>query len=59
MGAILGGQARLQKDGVDVFLTESVGGGIPKIEGPIAALRDYVMQRYDKGLNKCERILAA
>tara|TARA_Y100000310_G_scaffold278642_1_gene297204 strand:+ start:21687 stop:22118 length:432 start_codon:yes stop_codon:yes gene_type:complete len=71
VGHILGTGAKVQKDNVYGVLMQAQGAQpheqdghifldmkeLPKIEGNIAALRDYIMQRYDFGVQACEKIL--
>jgi|GEM_PF-5810640 len=61
-GRILGAGAKVQKDAVYGVLIESMGGIRPildqGINGHLALLRDYIMERYETGVTKCEVILA-
>lgn len=57
VGYILGAGAKMQKDNVYAVLTLGIGEIFPKIEGYVAVLRDYIMERFDKGVKRCEYAL--
>ncbi len=58
-GHILG-EAKIQKDRVYLHLIKTYGVENPfeiRMEGYTKVLRDYVMKRYEEGVNKCIQIL--